>query len=186
MWSRRKIYWRQRNITRVDYVKLARDSKANYVQFDRDVSVRYQYFSGDKKCFLSKILHAVKYCTMGSLNVLKDVVMNPRLPLLIGPQFSSDPSADGPDKENQDKVPINEESCSSDTKYDLGESRPLTPTKPRGMGKQKYKNLVRLHRKQYPKVLSQRPLPVQKKPTKKKSKAQRDRERAALMIKRCV
>ena len=87
---------------RVGYVQLARDSKANYVQFDRDVSVRYQYFSGDKKCFLSKILHAVKYCTMGSLNVLKDVVMNPRLPLLIGPQFSSDPSADGPDKENQD------------------------------------------------------------------------------------
>ena len=83
---------------------------------------------------------------MDSLKVLKDVVMNPRLPLLIGPQFSSDWSADGPDKENHDKVPINEESCSSDTKSDIGESRPPTPPKPRGMGKQKYKNLVRLHR----------------------------------------
>ena len=108
--------------------------------------MRYQYFSGDKKCFLSKISQAVKYCTMRSLNLLKDHVMNPRLPLLIGPQFSSDPSADGPDKESKDKVPINEESSSSDTKSDMGESRPPTPTKPRGMTKQKYKNLVRLHR----------------------------------------
>ena len=106
----------------------------------------YQYFSGDKKCFLSKISQAVKYWTTRSLNPLEDHVMNPRMQLLIGPQFSSDPSADGPDKESKDKVPINEESSSSDTKSDMGESRPPTPTKPRGMTKQKYKNLVRLHR----------------------------------------
>ena len=116
--------------------------------------------------FCRKISQVVQYCTMRSLNLLKDHVMNPRLQLLIGPQFSSDPSADGPDKENQDKVPINEESCSSDTKSDIGESRPPTPPKPRGMGKQKYKNLVRLHRYKYPKVVSQRPLPLQKKPKK--------------------
>ena len=93
---------------------------------------------------------------MGSLNVLKDVVMNPRVPLLIGPQFSSDPSADGPDKKGEDKLPIHEETSSSDTKSAMCENRPSTPTKPRGMSKRKYKNLVRKHRKQYPRVTSQK------------------------------
>ena len=98
---------------------------------------------------------------MGTLQQVKDYVRNRRLPLLIGPQFSSDSSADGPDKKGEDKLPIHEETSSSDTKSEILESRPSTPTKPRGMTKRKYKNLVRKHRKRYPRVTSQKSSLVQ-------------------------
>ena len=70
--------------------------------------------SGYEKCFLPRILKAVKWYTMNNLNLVKDHVLNPRLTLLIGPQFSFDPSADDPDKESQDKLPAHEETSSSE------------------------------------------------------------------------
>ena len=100
---------------------------------------------------------------MGTLKQVREYVRNLRLPLLMGPQFSSDPSADGPDKKGEDKLIIDDDTSSSDTKSDLSESRPSTPAKPRGMSRRKYKNLVRKHRKQYPRVTTQKPSTVHQK-----------------------
>ena len=71
----------------------------------------------------------------------------------MGPEFSSDISGDGPDKDSNDKPPVMRGSSSSDSKEEKSDYRPSTPTKPRGMSKQKYKNLVRLHRKKYPRIV---------------------------------
>ena len=151
---------------------------------------------GNEKLSLSQLSRVVICHVVGTLKQVRDCVRNIQLPLLIGPQFSSDPSADGPDKKGEDKLPIHEETNSSDTKSDLPESRPSTPTKPRGMSKRKYKNLVRKHRKQYPRVSMQtsstvhkeshpstREINIEIKP-KKRSKTQRNIEKAALMLKR--
>ena len=150
----------------------------------------------NEKCSLSQLSRLVICHVERTLKQVRDYIRNLRLPLLIGPQFSSDPSADGPDKKGEDKLPIHEETDSSDTKSDLPESRPSTPTKPRGMSKRNYKNLVRKHRKQYPRVTTQTSSAVHKESdlstresnieikTKKRSKAQRNIEKAALMLKR--
>ena len=147
LWSKRKVYWRQKSISRAEYVQLARDRSLPHLP--------HRNYCGNDKCTLPQISRVVNWYTIGTLKHIKDYVRNLRLPVLIGPQFSSDPSADGPDKKGEDKLPIHEDTSSSDTKSDLPESRPSTPTKPRGMTKRKYKNLVRKHRKQYPRVTTQ-------------------------------
>ena len=120
------------------------------------------------------------------------------MPSLIGPEFSSDSSADGPNERKEGNKSMHEDSNSSDTKSDERQSRPTrprTPTKPRWMSKRKYKNLVRKHRTRYPKVTLKDSALVQFETTfttlseekikKRKSKAVRDREYAALLLKRC-
>ena len=188
LWSKRRVYWRQRSISRAKYVQLARDRSLPHLPHRKSC--------GNEKCSLSQLSRVVICHVEGTLKQVRDYVRNLRLPLLIGPQFSSDPSADGPDKKGEDKLPIHEETDSSDTKSDLPESRPSTPTKPRGMSKRNYKNLVRKHRKQYPRVTTQTSSAVHKESdlstresndeikTKKRSKAQRNIEKAALMLKR--
>ena len=69
--------------------------------------------------------------------------------LKLGPEFSSDVSGDGPRREDRGSKST-DESPTSDSKSESSDSRPPTPPKPRGMGKRKYKNVVRKHRKKYP------------------------------------
>ena len=71
----------------------------------------------------------------------------------MGPEFSSDISGDGPDKCDE-KKPVIEGPSSIDSDSEKNDGRPPTPTKPRGMTKQKYKNMVRSHRNNYLKVTS--------------------------------
>ena len=71
-------------------------------------------------------------------------------PLKFGPEYSSDVSGDGPNRENGDSK-TTDESTSSDSRSDSSDNRPPTPPKPRGMSKRNYKKLVRKHRKKYPK-----------------------------------
>ena len=140
LWSKRRVYWRQRGISRAEYVQLARNRSLP--------NLPHRRYCGNDKCSLSEIYRVVNCQVVWTLKHVRDYARNLRLPILLGPQFSSDPSGDGPDKKGEDKLPILEETTSSDTKSDLPECRPSTPTKPRGMSKQKYKNLVRKHRKQ--------------------------------------
>ena len=84
----------------------------------------------------------------------KDCVVAISKPLLMGPEFSSDTSGDGPDKYSDEKEPVIEGSSSGDSESEKNDGRPPTPTKPRGMTKQKYRNMVRSHRNRYPKVTS--------------------------------
>ena len=185
------MYWRQKSISRAEYVQFARDRSLPHLP--------HRNYCGNDKCTLPQISRVVNWYIIGTLKHIKDYVRNLRLPVLIGPQFSSDPSADGPDKKGEDNLPIHEDTSSSDTKSDLPESRPSTPTKPRWMSKRKYKNLVRKHRKQYPRVTTQKSSTllqeldpsskesyIEKKTKRNRSIAQRNQEKAALNLKRCL
>ena len=70
--------------------------------------------------------------------------------LTLGPEYPSDVIGDGPRREGKGQK-CTDESKSSDSNLDSSDHRPPTPPKPRGMTKRKYKNLVRKHRKKYPK-----------------------------------
>ena len=70
--------------------------------------------------------------------------------LKVGPEYSSDESGDGPKREKQDSKNRNDNSV-SDSQSEGSDTRPLTPPKSRGMTQCNYKNLVRKHRKKYPK-----------------------------------
>ena len=89
--------------------------------------------------------------------------------LLMGPAFSSDIAGDGPgrdeDNECKDRDELDEGSTSSESKSNDRECRPPTPTKPQGMTKRKYKNLVRSHRPRYPKAAYQDSNETNLKPT---------------------
>ena len=65
--------------------------------------------------------------------------------LTLGPDYPSDAIGDGPRREDKDRK-CTDESDTSDSNLGTSDRRPPTPPKPRGMGKRKYKNLVRKHR----------------------------------------
>ena len=70
--------------------------------------------------------------------------------LKFGPEYSSDVSGDGPNRDKRDSKDRNE-AKNSDSSSESSDTRPPTPPKPRGMSKRNYKNMVRKHRKKYPK-----------------------------------
>ena len=69
--------------------------------------------------------------------------------LQLGPEFSSNVTGDGPQREDRDSKST-DESPTSDSESGSSDYRPPTPPKPRGMSKRKYKNYVRKHRHKYP------------------------------------
>ena len=70
--------------------------------------------------------------------------------LKLGPEYSSDVSGDGPNRDKRDSKDRNETN-NSDSPSESSDTRPPTPPKPRGMSKRNYKNMVRKHRKKHPK-----------------------------------
>ena len=71
--------------------------------------------------------------------------------LKVGPEYPSDESGDGPKREKHNSKNRSDNSI-SDSQSENSDTRPPTPPKPRGMSKSKYKNLVRKHRKKFPKI----------------------------------
>ena len=91
-----------------------------------------------------------KNCVTLVINRLKSPCKSIAKLLKLGPEYSSDVSGDGPNRNKRDSKDRNETNI-SDSPSESSDTRPPTPPKPRGMSKRNYKNLVRKHRKKYPK-----------------------------------
>ena len=223
VWTRRKVYWRQKMVSRALYVTLARQRRlTNQTYANKEVSEQH---------VLAILCHSITemmelvvnkvFAEFRATATIRAVYRNAfqgfkfaakseefmtvigihLITLLMGPAFSSDIAGDGPEKDqdnkSKDKEQIDERSTSSESQSDDRECRPPTPTKPQGMGKRKYKNLVRSHRRQYPKAIykdstksklkhkqDNSAIKIELKQKKTLSKASRERKTALQSLKR--
>ena len=222
-WTRRKVYWRQKMVSRALYVTLARQRRLTSDTYaNKEVSEQHvlhilcHSITEMMELIVNKVFARIRdaatiravyrnvfqgFKFAAKYEVLMTIIGIHLVTLLMGPAFSSDIAGDGPERDEdnkcKDREQLDEGSTSSESKSDDRECRPPTPNKPKGMTKRKYKNLVRLHRRRYPKATykdstksnlkpkqDHSAIEIELKQKKTLSKASRERKTALQSLKR--